>query len=189
MASAALTSGPEMRMSREEFYRWPEAQPSGRFERFDGVVVAMAPERLGHVRTKAMVWLALRTAISAAGVACQAYIGGMAVEVDENDFIPDVVVHCGEPPPPDTTAVPNPVIVAEVLSPSTRGDDIARKLVGYFRVPSIRHYLIFWPDCPRAIHHRRRDDGPGIDTTMLTEGEIVLDPPGIRFPLADVYAE
>ena len=41
------------RYSREEFRRWCADQPRGRFERVDGRIVAMAPERIGHVRIKA----------------------------------------------------------------------------------------------------------------------------------------
>jgi len=37
------------------------------------------------------------------------------------------------------------------------------------------------------VHHRRRDDGLGVETRMLTEGEIRLDPPGITITLAEVY--
>jgi Uma2 family endonuclease len=45
--------------SREEFRLWYEAQPRGRYERMDGRIVAMAPERVAHVRIKAAVWKAL----------------------------------------------------------------------------------------------------------------------------------
>jgi Uma2 family endonuclease len=61
--------------SREEFRHWYERQVSGRYERIDGRIVAMAPERGAHLRVKAAVWLALRNAIKAAGVACQALPG------------------------------------------------------------------------------------------------------------------
>ncbi len=40
---------------------------------------------------------------------------------------------------------PNPVVVVEVLSPSTRGIDTTVKLAGYFLVPSLKHYLIVEP--------------------------------------------
>jgi len=53
---------------------------------------------------------------------------------------------------------------------------MTRKLVVYFRLPSVQHHLVFWADRRQVIHHRRRDDGQGIDTRMMTEGEIVLDP-------------
>ena len=39
-----------------------------------------------------------------------------------------------------------------------------------------------------VIHHRRREDGQGIDTRVLTAGDIRLDPPGITITVEEVYA-
>lgn len=187
MADLATDREPEIRMSREEYRRWAEAQPKGRFERVDGAVVAMAPERAGHNDTKMLVWLALRQAVAVAGLPCHVFGDGMTVEVDDSDFEPDVVLHCGQRLPPDAIAVPEPLVVVEVLSPSTRDVDLTRKLFAYFQVPSVQHYLVFWPDRPQVVHHRRREDGSGLDTQMLTEGEVRLDPPGISITLAEIY--
>ena len=57
-------------LSREEYRRWAEAQPRGRYELVAGEVVAMAPERVAHIRVKARVWLALDRAVRAAGLPC-----------------------------------------------------------------------------------------------------------------------
>jgi Uma2 family endonuclease len=187
MADLAASPDPELRMSREAYRNWAEAQPKGRFERIEGIVVAMAPERAGHNDLKMQVWLALRQAVAAAGLPCHVYGDGMTIQVDDSDFEPDVVLHCGEKLPSDAIAVPEPLVVVEVLSPSTRGGDLTRKLVAYFQVPSGQHYLVFWPDRPQVVHHRRREDGPGVETQMLTEGVIKLDPPGISITLAEVY--
>jgi Uma2 family endonuclease len=187
MASSAINPEPELRMSREEFRRWAETQPRGRFERIEGVVVAMAPERAAHNDTKLQVWLALRQAVADRGLPCHVYGDGMTVEVDDSDFEPDAVLHRGERLPGDAIAVPEPLVIVEVLSPSIGGGDLTRKLVAYFRVPSVEHYLVFWADRPQVVHHRRRDDGQGVDTRMLTEGEIRLDPPGVSLTLAQVY--
>lgn len=189
MANIAADPGVDLRMSREEYRRWAEQQPTGHFERIDGVVVAMAPERASHADRKALVWLALRQAVTAIGLPCHVYPDGMTVEVGDNDFEPDVVLHCGERLPGDAIVVPDPLIVVEVLSPTTRGDDLTRKLVAYFRVPSVRHYLVFWADRPQVLHHRRQDDGERIETRVLTSGEILLDPPGITITVEGIYAE
>ena len=187
MASAVVTTPPETPMSRQEFRRWVEARPHGRFERIDGLAVAMAPERVALVRVKARAWRALDDAVRASGLDCEVFADGATVEVDNNDFEPDAVLRCGPRLPGDTIAVPDPVIVVEVLSPGTRANDVTRKLVAYFRIPSVRHYLVFFADRPHVIHHRRRDDGDGVETRILAEGEIVLDPPGIRVAVAEVY--
>ena len=193
MTSIAPIPDAGLRMSREEYRLWAEQQPKGRFERIEGVVVAMAPERAHHADRKALVWLALRQAVAGAGLPCHVYPDGMTVEVDDSDFEPDVTLHCGPPLPGNAIAVPEPVVLVEVLSPSTeggstRGDDLTRKLEAYFRISSVRHYLIFWADRPRAIHYRRRGDGPGIDTRIVAEGAIRLDPPGISITMEEIYA-
>jgi hypothetical protein len=51
---------------------------------------------------------------------------------------------------------PNPLIVAEVLSPSSVKRDMSEKLAGYFRAPTIAQYLIADPDDRRLIHYRLR---------------------------------
>ncbi|MGO9171122.1 MAG: hypothetical protein ACLP7P_04045 [Rhodomicrobium sp.] len=55
---------------------------------------------------------------------------------------PGALVHCGDLPALNALEVPNPVIVVEVLSPSSMRRDLTRKVAGYFKVESIRHYLI-----------------------------------------------
>jgi Uma2 family endonuclease len=187
MANFAVDLAPDLRMSREEYRRWAEEQPTGRFERVDGVVIAMAPERSNHARRKALVWLALRQAVAAVGLPCEVFPDGMAVTVDESDFEPDALLRCGDALAGDEITVPDPVVVVEVLSPRTRGVDLTRKLVAYFQLPSVQHYLVFWADRPQVVHHRRREDGQGVETRLLTEGAIRLDPPGISITLAEVY--
>jgi hypothetical protein len=95
MANTAIDSGLGLPMSRADYRRWAEAQPSGRFERIDGLVVAMAPDRLSHVDRKSLVWLALRRPVAAAGLPCHVYGDGATVEVDDNDFEADAVLCCG----------------------------------------------------------------------------------------------
>lgn len=175
-------------LSREAFRRWTEAQPHGRYERVTGEIVAMAPERAAHVRVKARVWQALDQAIRAATLPCEALADGVTIEVgDDTDYKPDAVVTCGERMADNDIAASNPVIVVEVLSPSTQSVDTGTKLADYFRVPSIRHYLIVRADRHTVVHHRRRDDG-GIETQSLVDGPVILDPPGITIALEDFYA-
>ena len=80
----------------------------------------------------------------------------------------------------------NPVIVVEVLSPSTQSIDTTDKLADYFRVTSIRHYLIVRARRREIIHHFRLDDGIG--SRVVNLGSIRLDPPGISLDFGAVYA-
>ncbi len=97
------------------------------------------------------------------------------------------MVHCGAKLPDDAIAVPDPVIIVEVLSPNTSATDRAWKLQEYFRLPSLRHYLIVWADKQQVAQHRRGDDGV-IDTRAVMSGEIRLSPPGITISVEDIYS-
>ena len=175
--------------SREEYRRWAEAQPRGRFELVAGEAVAMAPERVGHALVKASLWRALDDAVRRAAIPCQALPDRVTVEVGEDtDYEPDAIVNCGDRPDREAIAAPNPVIVAEVLSPTTASVDTGRKLADYFSLPSVRHYLILRADKPQIIHHERREDGT-IITRIITEGEVRLEPPGITIAVSEVYRD
>jgi Uma2 family endonuclease len=185
--SASSAFEPVARMSREEYRAWAEQQPAGRFERVNGVIVAMAPERAGHNRRKALVWQVLRQAVQVARLPCDVYTDGMTVEVGDSDYEPDAVVHCGDRLQDDAVVVPEPIIIVEVLSASTSAADRAWKLQEYFRLPSLRHYLIVWADNQQIAHHRRGDDG-AIETHAVIGGEMRLEPPGITIRVEDIYA-
>lgn len=186
--SAALEPRPP-RMTAEEFLAWA-AEHEFRGELVSGQVVAMAPERYAHVRAKGLAYRALGDAIARAGLPCEAIVDGMAVRVDPATiYQPDVILRCGEPLDADTVIAPDPVVLVEVLSPSTAVLDTGGKLEGYFRIPSLRHYLILRAGNRSVIHHARETaDGP-IATRILREptGSLALDPPGIVLPLVALF--
>ena len=173
------------RLSRDEFRTWAAGQ-KGRYERIAGEPVAMSPECIEHARVKSRAWAALDRAISDAGAPCEALPDGITVEIDEDtDYEPDAIVNCGPPAPGDAVAATNPVIVVDVLSPSTQSIDVSEKLADYFRVPTIQHYLIFRPRRREVIHHRRA--AAEIITRVINIGSIALDPPGIVIDLAAIF--
>lgn len=185
----AMIHEPDGRMTRDAYRAWAGQQPSHRFERIEGVVVAMAPERASHNLRKISAVNALRAAVRNAGLSCQVFTDGMTAEVGDSDYEPDAVLRRGEGRLPDSAnAVPDPLVIVEVLSPGTSGVDRGLKLRDYFRLPSVRHYLIVWPETRRIVHHARRPDGD-IATERVTAGPIVLDPPGISVPFDDFYSD
>ncbi len=185
---AALAKSKTAPVSIPEFLAWAEQQ-EGKFELLDGVIVAMAPERAGHVDARFAVATALKDAIGKAGVPCQAFVDGLGVQIDEwTSYIPDALVNCGERLPLDAMLAPEPVIVAEVLSPSSRSHDRLRKLFNYFRVPSIAHYLTVDLEFRRIGHHWRGPNGTIV--TAIASGEsLMLDPPGLRVSLGGLFEE
>jgi Uma2 family endonuclease len=172
-------------VSRPEFRAWCARQGAGRYERVDGRIVAMAPERGAHLRVKAAAYVALRRAIAVAGLPCQALPDGATVETGESDYEPDALVNCGAPMADDALAAPNPVILVEVLSPGTAAADTGGKLADYFNLPSVMHYLIIHPTRRLVTHHRRATNG--IETRILMAGEIAMEPPGIVISVEELY--
>jgi Uma2 family endonuclease len=176
-------------MTREEFLAWVKRQPSGRFERIDGVVVAMAPERASHNLRKGAARDALRRAVREAGLtSCQVFGDGMTVQVENSDYVPDALLRRGPLLPDDATKVSDPMVLVEVLSPDSGTRDRATKLRAYFRLPSVQHYLIVWPEEQRIVRHSRMPDDQ-VATQVFASGEIRLDPPGIMVTVEEFYVD
>jgi Uma2 family endonuclease len=179
---------PNHRMTVDEYLAWAQRQ-SGRFELLDGRVYAMTPERAAHAQVKLAIHMAFVAAIRARRLPCHVLPDGMTVRVDETAaYEPAAIVYCGSKLPPSALEVTSPIIVVEVLLPSSQHIDAALKLAGYFRLPSVAHYLIVDPDKPLVIHHSRRGD-EAILTRIVHEGVVTLDPPGLELSVADIYAD
>jgi Uma2 family endonuclease len=176
-------------MTVTEFLDWAMAQPRGRYELVQGEVVAMAPERAEHNVIKLEVALALKAAVKRAGLPCTVFTDGMTVVIDdEHSRKPDAAVQCGVAFNRKTTILEAPLIVVEITSPSSERDDTGEKLVEYFTVPSIHHYLIVNPVKKVVIHHARTRSGD-ISTRITSAGEIDLTPPGMTVPVAELLPE
>ena len=159
MGKPAIPSSP--RMTSDEFIAWAMEQPKRpRYELVAGELVAMAPERAVHARVKNRVARALETALAVSGSNCELFPDGMAVKIDDAvTYEPDALVRCGDALPDDAVKITDPVIVVEVLSPSSLARDTGAKLEDYFRLPSVRHYLIVKTENRTVVHHRRGTDG------------------------------
>ena len=188
---------PKHKMTADEFLAWAEALPkeAGKFELWDGDVIVkhgpagqMNAERSQHWDVKGAMYVALREAIKRAGLPCFAAVDGASVRLSNAKLVePDVLVYCGEKVPRDVLDVPNPLIVVQVLSPSTSQMDLGVKLQGYFALPSVQHYLVIDPDRPLLIHHKR-GTGDAIETRIIGDPNLRLDPPGLDVDLAEVLA-
>jgi Uma2 family endonuclease len=183
-----MTALTKPRMTVDEFLAWAEGHP-GRYELFRGEVYAMSPETVGHTKVKGAAYVALLAAMRRRGLPCHVLTDGPTVRIDDvTAYEPDALVYCGEQLSSTTLEVPNPAIIVEVLSSSTRRVDVSLKLAGYFRLPSVAHYLIIDPTRPSIIHHAR-GVGDTILTRIVSEGRIALDPPGLELVLSDIYGE
>jgi Uma2 family endonuclease len=174
-------------MSVDEFLGWAEGR-DGKWELHDGHAVARTPEQAYHSRVKSFAGAALLGALRRAGAECGVYADGLAVRVaNGRAFVPDVLVTC-PPTPPKAIETTSPLVVVEVLSPSTAAIDHGAKLEGYFSLPSLAHYLLIDPDRRVLILHSRGRDEV-IETRFLHSGEVRLDPPGVAFAVAELVGD
>jgi Uma2 family endonuclease len=175
------------KMTVDEFLTWAEGR-EGRWELYNGVPYNMSPERTRHAKVKFAVQTALLRAIRKAGLPGHMLPDGVGIRISRHVMhVPDALVYCGPALPDDAIEVPNPVVLVEVLSPSTRKYDDTVKLDGYFSLPSVRHYLIVDRDGPPVIHYRRHTDGT-ILRSLVHEGALTLSPPGIELSVAEMLA-
>jgi Uma2 family endonuclease len=177
VSTAAITT-PPARMTIAEYLAWADANPHVRCELVDGVVVAMSPERIRHNRVKRVVFQALENAVKSAGLPCEVFTDGVAVRTGERTLRePDASLQCGVAANPDAMVLEAPLVVVEVVSPGSGLMDTGRKLVEYFGLPSIEHYLIIDPEQGALIHHQRAAEA--VRTSIHRGGAITLNPPGI----------
>lgn len=153
----ALAARRDARMSVAEYQVWVESRPEEeRWELLDGEPVLMSPPQHRHQR---LVYNLLRRVGDLADSrGCEALPGLAILSEAMDDFapIPDVVVRCGPPLPSGYAR--DPVLIAEVLSPSTMANDRGRKVDFYLTVPSLRTFLIVYQNETRIeVWQRDRD--------------------------------
>lgn len=103
---------------------------------------------------------------------------------------PDVTVTCGEPyyHPLDTNSLINPMVLFEVLSPSTEGYDRGEKWASYRQLDSLQEYVLVSQHTPLVEVYARQDDGAWKFTAAdALDGSVSLPSLGMTLSLAEVY--
>jgi Uma2 family endonuclease len=175
----------KQKWTAQKFLEW-SARQRKKYELEDGEVVEMAAEKARHALMKHAATSALQAAIVEAGLDCSVFPDGMTVVVDDKHVrLPDAAVQCA-PVDLDAVTLDQPLILVEVTSPSSVYRDENHKLVEYFQLPSVAHYLLLSPDQRIVIHFKRGDEPGRIDTRILSEGRIEFSPPGFEVEVADL---
>lgn len=189
-----MSTDTETRMTVDEFVAWRDARArrwrgsdEPGWELFDGVPVMQDSERWAHVRVKWALARALERAIDRADAPLEFSIDGLGVRIGEGTFTqPDVVVFPAGRIGDNDRFAPEPVIVAEVLSPSTTRLDLTTKLAAYSGLGTIHHYLVLDPDTSELLHSVRRGETLTTPAGPVT-GELILDPPGLALRVDDCF--
>jgi Uma2 family endonuclease len=162
-----MTNAAEQLMSLDEFLAWEREQPM-RYEYVGGGATMMTGGSIARATITMNIAFALRQALRDTGYrpfASEAKgIANGAVRY------PDISVTCRPIDDRDDT-VPDPVLVVEVVSPSTEREDRGRKKFDYFATPSIRHYAIVEQEARRVDLYTRTGEEW---TDQVVEGDAGL---------------
>jgi Uma2 family endonuclease len=173
------------RLTVEQYLKKYEGA-EGRHELVDGEVLKMAVETARHVRAKRRATLIFEKAVRRSKRDCEVFADGMTIRIDKwNAREPVVSVQCGVKVHDDSLILDNAVIVVEVVSPSSELRDVYRKLIDYFSVASIQHYLIV-DQFKKVVLHNKRTGKDSYMSRILGKGTVELTPPGLSVSVSDL---
>jgi Uma2 family endonuclease len=171
------------RMTVADFLAWEERQEL-RWE-FDGFApVAMTGGTEAHEIIQINLVNALTNRLR--GTPCRAYGSNLKIRVAADRIrYPDAFVVCS-PVAPRGTVRDDPVVVFEVLSPSTARTDRVEKMHEYWETPSIRRYVLIEQDAVSAMTFARGERGWAGDVLWSTD-MLALPEIGIELTLDELY--
>lgn len=147
-------------MTVAEFLDWEAGEPSGAaWQLRDGEPEMMAPGSDAHGSIQGELHRLIENHLIASGSHCRSVIAPGVVprlRSDRNMLVPDLGITCT--PPTGSRAIPDPVVLVEVISPSdesqTRGNVWA-----YTTIPSGSEILVISSTAVTAEVLRRQADG------------------------------
>ena len=158
-------------------------------EYLGGTVHAMSGGKIRH--NKAAFNTARHLGNSLDGKPCNVFNSDNKIRVvlptDTRFYYPDAMVVCG-PNDDEATFHDHPVVIIEVLSPSTYRNDIGEKRDAYLTIPSLKVYLVVDPSKPLVKVDRRKDMGGFANETYQDLAEVIKLPEiEGELKLADLY--
>ncbi len=185
--SEAVQSEPAVTIA--EFDAFLDAQKDDALrELVVGRIVAMTNPTETHEQIAANIGAPLKPAMDAKG--CRAFLGGIRVQrSDRSDALdkprPDVVVRCG--PFHGRTYITDPLVVVELLSPSTIDTDRGDKLRFYKRLPTLPHIALAYQDQMRVEHYRKTDAGCTMEVLTRPDHSLRFEAVAFELGLDRVY--
>jgi Uma2 family endonuclease len=170
-------------MTLVEFLAWEEQQPL-RYE-FDGICpVAMTGGTVGHATIQRNLAFALTGRLR--GKPCQFQGSDLKIQVGNGHIrYPDGMVVCS-PVNRTATVVYDPVVVFELLGPSTAAKDRIVKAREYQAIPSVRRYVMLEQDSVGATVYARAGDS-WTHEILIADSALALPEIGVELPLAELY--
>ena len=183
----AIREQDPLRMTEAEYLAF-ERESDIRHEYIDGYVVAMAGASRAHNIICANLSRVIGNQILDKN--CELYQSDMRVKTLAVDYTyPDITVVCDEPDFTDDSnmILLNPLLIIEVLSPSTERHDRGRKFQDYRDIQSLQEYVLISQDNPRIERFTRQNDVWVFADASLLDETIELPSIACVLNLEDVY--
>ncbi len=174
--------------SEEDYFAF-EQTAFGHWEYVCGEIRAMAGGTDDHNTVVSNVGGTLRAAMVPRG--CRVYTSDMKVHTGNGiNTFPDVAVVCGlrRYYKGRQDVITNPLLIVEVLSPSTEGYDRGEKFDHYRTIPTLADYLLVDPNTPRVFHYSLKGEVWEFRETAGLENSVYLPSVETSLALSDVYA-
>lgn len=169
-----------------------EREDNQRYEYHHGELYAMAGGTLSHTRICGNFFANARTGLD--GRDCEVLNSELKVQIEPGQryVYPDATISCPEPIESEvlTGAIVNPTVVVEVLSSGSSDYDRTEKFSLYFRLPSVKEYVLIAQHHPFVSVFRRHKDSMLFAHEVFSglETELELRSVDLRLPLAGIYA-
>ena len=174
-------------MTVEEYFAFDEASEY-KNEYIDGEVYPMTGGTLNHGAIIMKTGFALMRRLTRSD--CQVFGGNVRNRVSPTRYLyPDISVVCGTPETDERSInLFNPVLVAEVTSPSSLDYDRVDKLRYYQNIGSLWIYLLIDQQQPLIELYERQDDGWHSMEFSGLDAIVPLPALNCELPLAEIYA-
>lgn len=160
-----------------------------RHEYLNGELIAMSGASREHNLITGNISGELRNLLRRSS--CETYANEMRVSTPTTTsyFYPDVVVVCDEPRFEDDIfdTLLNPILLVEVLSPSTKAYDRGEKFAHYRHLPSLQEYLLVAQDEVCVEHYRRQEKQWIFTECQDIEKSLPLTSIQCELPLQEIY--
>lgn len=168
-----------------EAYLEGELHSDVKHELVGGQAYAMVGASNIHNLIAGALFAALRQHLK--GSPCRTFMSDMKVRQGDNFYYPDLVVTCQS-----ATGiyyyVTDPVLIVEVLSPTTERQDRLEKRLAYQQLPTLQEYVLIAQDRIQAEVHRRMEDGWEIE--RYSENDTLrFEAVDLTLPLPEIYQE
>lgn len=180
-----MASHAPQRMTLAAFLEWDDGTDR-RYQLVDGTPIMMAPATEAHGELAAALAGEIRSRLQRP---CRVISEAGITVPDRSDtyYVADLAVTC-VPREPGRRMVAEPVLIVEVLSPSTEDIDRLRKLADYRTLPSVQEILIVFPDERRVEVQRRKPEGWEVED-LIGQASIRLGVCDEPIPLDAVYRD